>query len=261
MLIVSVALAAMAPVMTKKAQNNMGGNSKWLYTKNGSDITRTGGNVGIGVPANTNPSAKLHIKDGKLLIENNSAISIEIVYDNDTAPVLLRNTKYNTKLVIGPNNWGNTLVSYENDKVTSFMNKNGDVIERTASGDINKTIPPAMLAFFDSNCPPGWTNMADWGWGGRFLRIAGWDNALGVNTPHGQWQDQAVGWHEHDLNPDIRSVNVRYGGGGGEWSVILSGDVQYYDWWARSTRKIKANGAGGADNRPRNIALNLCRKN
>ncbi len=238
LVLVSISLAAMAPMLSKKMVNtSQVDNSKWSYAANKDNITRPQGNVGVGVATNKNPQAKLHVSGGAFLAENN-----------------------NKKVTIA-NGTNNAIVNYDGENVASYITINGDLYKRVGGDDVMQTVPSGMLAFFDGACPKGWTNMSTKGWGGRFLRVAGYDNTMSVNVPHGQWQNQAVGYHEHDMNIDIRSVNTYYGGGGGPYSPILSGDNQYYDWWSKSSRVVKVAGGGGAETRPNNIALNLCRKN
>ena len=64
LLIVSVALAAMAPMMTKKAKPvDSEGNSKWEFMSNLIDITRATGSVFIGHEvSNSLTNAKLYVK-------------------------------------------------------------------------------------------------------------------------------------------------------------------------------------------------------
>ena len=55
-------------------------------------------------------------------------------------------------------------------------------IKELGGDDVMQTVPSGMLAFFDGACPKGWTNMSTKGWGGRFLRVAGYDNTMSVNV-------------------------------------------------------------------------------
>ncbi len=73
LLIVSVALAAMAPMMTKKMKTSTSGDCKWIYTINGTDINRRGGKVGIGLGTLANPGAKLEIRGENEIVVSVSA--------------------------------------------------------------------------------------------------------------------------------------------------------------------------------------------
>ncbi len=269
LLIVSVALAAMAPIMTKKAQNNMGGNSKWMYTRNGNDITRASGNVGIGVPQITNPSAKLHVKDGKILIENGSNPGLEIVYNGDGQSVIVRNTQNNSLIYIGTNKWNNSIVMQDGSTVTGYINKTGEIYQRTAAGDYLQTVPSAAIMAFDrDSCPAGWTPLTNThgdAWGAFIRNVGGgakvrgaiqYDaapNITGVGPRfaaeiwNGAGLSGAIAWSEN--NWDSKGEN-----GDGGWSGKNG-------WIFDASRSSSVYGRDGSTEiHPKNIAFLYCRK-
>ncbi len=66
LLIVSIALAAMAPIFSKKAKQINTSDCLWLKTIFGGHIVRPTGNVGIGMASTTNPDSKLeYVKSDK----------------------------------------------------------------------------------------------------------------------------------------------------------------------------------------------------
>ncbi len=155
LLIVSIALAAMAPILSKKTANNSGSFSdKWIYTANGKDISRPVNNVGIGLERNSNPNAKLHIKSS---------------LDEQTFRIDVTASQKNSIIQI-----------YKDNKLVTSMDKDG-------KWSPDSTPANAVMFFRSPNCPTGWAK-ADGienslNLQGRFLRGAGgystcsWDGA------------------------------------------------------------------------------------
>ncbi len=162
LLIVSVAIAAMAPIMSKRNQTAGNGLDKWLYTQNGRDITRVTGNVGVGVPTNQNPDAKFEIRGNNGVIikikapgmQNANILDIskgnkQIAYmDPDGVlylpePVIMRNSASKT-------GW-NPLTTYEGNDWRNALMRDGGLM-------VNTTEVRRVLSIFLNGSEKAWIN-------------------------------------------------------------------------------------------------------
>ncbi len=249
LLIVSVALAAMAPIMTKKARNDASGNSKWVYTKNGTDITRVGGKVGIGLAVNENPSAKLHVKGGHTLIEGTGTDAVFVVnVDGANFPVRIEDKKAK-KMVYVDFQYNNPVVYMKDGVVTSFMSMDGNVYKRNKGVDEEKTVQQGMVSFFRlPNCPNGWRNVNDpsIGWGGLYFRVAD------ANNVYGSYQADQNKVHNHQYGFRYATFGYRDGGevglGRGDSKANIEG-------WGIATAN-----EGSSEARPQTVPLTACEK-
>ncbi len=262
-LIVSVALAAMAPIMTKKSQNTASGNSKWMFTRNGNDITRVTGNVGIGNSVSTNPSARLEIRndtsDGAVRIYRGNTMVVQVgasgdIYVNDNR------TSGNDSIATAQNGtWRNALrrdgglyvnAATRTQRALSINSPNGETAWVNADGSSSFGVPSGMVAFFAraAGCPTGWTNLTEWGWGGLYFRVA--DGA----NPYNVYQDSQNKWHSHQFRNQMTWDNMNYRNqtiGRGDNGDLLG---PYYNEAAILPE-------GGNEARPRTVPLYGCVRN
>ena len=117
------------------------------------------------------------------------------------------------------------------------------------SGVWSRPDTPGQYAFFNlSSCPAGWiaANGANGTVDLRGEFIRGWDNGRGVDTGRGlaSWQADEFRSHNHQMY----TATGGWQNGGGAW------DRAEYMGWNTSTN------AGGAETRPRNLALLACVK-
>lgn len=157
LLIVSIALSAIAPIFSKRNTAALSGVSKWMYTQGSANITRVSGSVGIGVPINSQPSAKLEIASGTSDLGN--VLSIK---KNGTE--VFRIDPKGTMTIIMPQGGDATNVLQVADP------ESGTAYAWIKSNNDSSLIPSGAVMFFNlASCPAGWTALS--AYNGAFIQI------------------------------------------------------------------------------------------
>lgn len=156
LLIVSIALSAIAPIFSKRNTAALNGVSKWMYTRNGDDITRQS-KVGIGLPVSTNP-------DSMLTISSNNDNFVSIKKGSNEVFKIDANGTVTINIQNSPNR---ALSIQQNGTETAYI---------TPSGGSSFAVPSGAIMFFDlDSCPLGWTALSSTyaNASGAFLRNIG----------------------------------------------------------------------------------------
>ncbi len=294
LLIVSVALAAMAPIMTKKAQNNIGGNSKWVFTRNGSDISRVAGRVGIGVSPSSNPTSRLEIRndtsDNAVRIYRGSTMVAQIGADGD---IYINDTRAtgNDSIVTAQNGvWRNALnrtggvavnVSAANQRAITVYNNNSLTGWVNGDGSSSFGSPQGMISFFDRPCTSvvgGWANVPA-EWQGRYPRIVG---NYRICNNDGSCSDASVAYNQQ-YDDATRNIGGGFGRACGGHECQLFGEpirtegafdrsttttypgADFSNWTNKEmTEWVSFNSykvvPTASENRPKTVGLYMCRK-
>lgn len=238
LLIVSIALSAIAPIFSKRNTAALNGVSKWMYTRNGDDITRQS-KVGIGLPVSTNP-------DSMLTISSNNDNFVSIKKGSNEVFKIDANGTVTINIQNSPNR---ALSIQQNGTETAYI---------TPSGGSSFAVPSGAVMFFDlDSCPLGWTALSSTyaNASGAFLRNIG-----ETGSSRGLFQESAapniVG--VAGIVPALQSgVFAVTGGGATVIGTNSSGTVLSFDASRSST--VYQNDV--TEVRPKNLAFLACRKN
>lgn len=137
LLIVSIAMAAMAPMISKRTLRGAG-TCEWITIGNTTDIARPNSNVRVGGNATDEAGARLDVQ-------------------SSTADLI-------TQKISAPNNQSADIWQVLLNGVKKvWIDKDGNL--QPSPG-----VPSGMIAFFAGACPVGWTNKDDWN--NRFIMIS-----------------------------------------------------------------------------------------
>ena len=285
--IVSVALAAAAPMITKQIKHNnlsnvqtnlLGREINSLEQQNNANTTSI-----IGINNNINDlNNKVNNLYNNTIIQG--LLSGSKNYDSDISALKNQlNNKANTSDI-------NTLSSQINQLSNNLSNKASVSTVNNLAQEIselrqqvqNSAIPRGTVAFFNlPTCPSGWSAVSQ-SWNGRFPRFAGSYTVLSYNTTNkdynttGTAQTLNVGATQEDAIRNITGTTAEYRNSKYYGSVIMPSGA-FFD----TTGTTHGNGGSGGgygyyrrinmnaslvvpttiENRPKSVALLGCMKN